>query len=96
MDRTSQVLGFVTTPTEIWLRESLQTCRSRLLVASPYVNDAFTQLLSEAPPTVKTTLVTKTDLRDFAIGSSNLGDSFLATYRHAITCLRTLDFVVGY
>ena len=71
-DRTSQVLDFVTTPTEGWLRESLKRCRSRLLVASPYVNDAFTQLLSEAPPTVKTTLVTKTDLRDFAIGSSNL------------------------
>lgn len=71
-NRTSQVLDFVTTPTEDWIRESLKTCRSRLLVASPYVNDAFTQLLSEAPPTVKTTLVTKTDLRDFVMGSSNL------------------------
>ena len=70
--RNGQALEFVTTPTEGWIRESLKTCRSRLLVASPYVNDAFTQLLSEAPPTVKTTLVTRTDLRDFAIGSSNL------------------------
>ncbi len=70
--RNGQALDFVTTPTEGWLRESQKTCRSRLLVASPYVNDAFTRLLSEAPPTVKTTLVTKTDLRDFAIGSSNL------------------------
>ena len=70
--RNGQALEFVTTPTGGWLRESLKTCRSRLLVASPYVNDAFAQLLSEAYPTVKTTLVTKTDLRDFAIGSSNL------------------------
>ena len=70
--RNGQVLDFVTTPTEGWLRESLKTCRSRLLVASPYVNEGFTQVLREISPSVKTTLVTKTDLRDFAMGSSNL------------------------
>ena len=70
--RNGQALDFVTTPTEGWLRESLKTCRSRLLVASPYVNEGFTQVLREISPSVKTTLVTKTDLRDFAMGSSNL------------------------
>ena len=71
-ERTSTALDFVTMPTEDWLRDNLRTCQSRLLVASPYVNSAFVQVLSEVSPSVKTTLVTKTDLRDFAIGSSSL------------------------
>ncbi len=71
-NRASSGLDFVTTPTEDWLRENLRACQSRLLVSSPYVNNAFAQVISEVSPSVKTTLVTKTDLRDFAIGSSNL------------------------
>ena len=71
-DRTSPAFDFVTTPTENWLLENLKACRSRFLIASPYVNEALTQVLREAPTSVKTTLVTKTDLRDFAIGSSSL------------------------
>ena len=71
-DPRGPTLDFVTTPTESWLRESLKDCRSRLLVASPYVNEAFSQVLRSIPPSIKTTLVTKTDLRDFAMGSSNL------------------------
>ena len=71
-DRRGPTLDFVTTPTESWLRESLKDCRSRLLVASPYVNEAFSQVLRGIPPSIKTTLVTKTDLRDFAMGSCNL------------------------
>ena len=71
-ERKNPTIDFVTTPTEPWLRERLRACESRLLVASPYVNEAFTQVLREVPSSVKTTLVTKTDLRDFAMGSSNL------------------------
>lgn len=70
--RNTPPLEIVTTPTERWLRDSLKTCQSRLLVASPYVNGAFAQVLAEVSSSVKTTLVTKTDLRDFAMGSSNL------------------------
>ena len=70
--RNTPSLEIVTTPTERWLRDSLKTCQSRLLVASPYVNHAFAQVLDEVSSSVKTTLVTKTDLRDFAMGSSKL------------------------
>ena len=71
-NRTNQALDFVTTPTEAWLLENLKECHSRFLIASPYVNEVLPQVLQKVPASVKTTLVTKTDLRDFAIGSSNL------------------------
>ena len=68
----TSLLELVATPTESWLRESVRSCRSRLVIASPYVNDALTALLSELPDAVRTTLVTKTDIREFAAGSSDL------------------------
>ncbi len=47
-------------------------CKSRMLVASPYVNDAVVGLTGLTPAGVAKTLVTKTDLRDFRVGASNV------------------------
>jgi hypothetical protein len=65
-------LQVVTTPTFDWLSQNAASCRSRLLIASPYVNNGITELTSLASKNVTLTLVTRTDLRDFALGASNL------------------------
>ena len=43
-----------------------------MLVGSPYVSNAIIELTDLAGEEVARTLVTRTDLRDFAVGSSNL------------------------
>ena len=65
-------LQIVTTPTFDWLAERARACRSRMLVGSPYVNDGIRRLTDMVPGDVDRTLITRTDLRDFALGSSNL------------------------
>ena len=66
-------LQVVTTPTFDWLAERAQACSSRMLIGSPYVNNGIIRLTSIISRNVPRTLVTRTDLRDFAAGSSNLG-----------------------
>ena len=72
--RTSRThnLQVVTTPTFDWLAQKARECRSRVLIASPYVNNGFIQLTDLVPRDVSRTLVTRTDMRDFALGASNL------------------------
>ena len=65
-------LQIVTTPTHDWLAEHARTCTKRMLVGSPYVNAAIIKLTDMVSKEVSRTLVTRTDLRDFAVGSSNL------------------------
>jgi hypothetical protein len=65
-------LQIVNTPTIDWLAQHVQACQSRLLIASPYVNDGILQLTESVDVSLSRTLVTRTDLRDFAIGSSSL------------------------
>ena len=62
----------ITTPTYDWLAERAAMCKSRMLIASPYVNDAVVNLAGLLPLEVAKTVVTKTDLRDFRVGTSNL------------------------
>lgn len=63
---------FVTTPTRNWLEQSLQSCSSRFLVASPYIGSYLPNLAARLSHKVKTTLLTRTDLRDFALGASDI------------------------
>lgn len=63
----------VTTPTFDWLAENATRCCRRLLIASPFVNSGIIDVVALLPPLVDTTLITRTDLRDFAIGASSLG-----------------------
>ena len=68
----SQGLEVVTTPTFEWLEDKLKACRNSLIIGSPYVNGGLGQLMSLVKKDLPRTLVTRTDLRDFAVGASNL------------------------
>lgn len=73
IDKTRNTdLKIVTTPSNDWLLQRAKNCKSTMLVASPYVNDGILGLAQAVKDSVSKTLVTRTDLRDFAIGSSNL------------------------
>lgn len=63
----------VTTPTFHHLAEHAASCTSRVLIGSPFVNDGIVSLTSLVPKNVPRTMVTRTDLRAFATGASNLG-----------------------
>ena len=65
-------MEIVTTPTIEWLARSAKQCTKRLLMVSPYVNDGVLEITGLVTPDVKLTLVTSIDLRDCAMGSSNL------------------------
>lgn len=77
-------LEIITTPTFDWLAERAETCDSRIVIGCPYVNDAIKDLNRKISPDVARTLITKTDLRDFAVGSSNL-DSLCALARDGVS-----------
>lgn len=62
----------VTTPTDLWIREALQSCKGSLAVSSPYVGGYFSTLTSRLAPSVSFTLLTRTLLTDFASGASDL------------------------
>ena len=61
-------MDVVTTPTFEWLTEYARGCSSRMLIGSPYVNNGVIKLTDMVPKEVSRTLITKTDLRDFAVG----------------------------
>ena len=65
-------LEIVVTPTFDWLAERAKSCSSRLLIGSPYVSNGIISLTSLVSQDVSRVLVTRTDLRDFASGSSSL------------------------
>ena len=65
-------LEIVTTPTFIWLSQQAKDCRSRMLIGSPYVNDGVLKLTNMVSAQVNRVLVTRTDLRDFAVRASSL------------------------
>jgi phosphatidylserine/phosphatidylglycerophosphate/cardiolipin synthase-like enzyme len=66
------VSRFVITPTGNWLEKSLAHCSFRFLIASPYVSSYLPAVVARLSPAVATTLLTRTDLRDFALGSSDI------------------------
>ena len=65
-------MQIITTPTFDWLAEHARGCNSRLLIGSPFVNDGILQLTDLVSKAASRTLVTRTDLRDFALGASSL------------------------
>ena len=77
-------LQIVTTPTRDWLAKHARACVMRMLVGSPYVNDAIIDLTEMVGKDVSRTLITRTDLRDFAVGSSNL-DTLCALANKGVT-----------
>ena len=79
----------VTTPTLTWLSEQAKKCRSRMVVGSPYVNNGLFALTDLVPRETDRVLVTRTDLRDFAVRASNL-DS-LCTLAKGGVAIRSLN-----
>ena len=65
-------LQIVTTPTAAWLLDQAKDCRFRMFVGSPYVNNGLFALTDRVPKDTDRMLVTRTDLRDFAVRASNL------------------------
>lgn len=65
-------LKVVTTPTFEWLAQNARHCRHRMLIASPFVNSGVIQVMDLTPGSVTRSLITRTDLRDFATGASSL------------------------
>ncbi len=63
---------FITTPTEDWLNTAIADCSDRFLVSSPYVSGWLPKLSSRLPSNVRRLVLTRTDLRDFASGASDL------------------------
>ncbi len=66
------MISFVTTPTHNWLEKQVAGCTERFLVACPYVGNYLSSLAKRLPQNVSRVLVTRTDLRDFAKGSSDI------------------------
>ncbi len=69
---SSQQLQMVTTPTLEWLMDYASQCRSRVLIASPFVNDGIKPVVDVLREDVSRTMVTRLDMRNFALGASNL------------------------
>ncbi len=67
------IVEVVTTPTFDWLADRISSCTSRVLIGSPFVNDGILSLTSLVSRNVPRILITRTDLRDFAMGASNPG-----------------------
>jgi phosphatidylserine/phosphatidylglycerophosphate/cardiolipin synthase-like enzyme len=66
------MISLVTTPTHEWLEEQVSGCRKRFVVACPYVGSYFANLSKRLSKDVTRVLVTRTDLRDFAKGASDI------------------------
>lgn len=66
-------MRIVTTPTESWLDEEIGYCRSRLIIASPYVGHPLSAFVRRVPRRVRRVVLTQTELRVFAFGASDLG-----------------------
>jgi len=66
------LIEFVTTPTDDWLKSELEGCKEQLLISSPYVGGWLPKLNRSLTGSVRRVLLTRTDLRDFASGASDL------------------------
>ena len=82
-------LQLVTTPTLDWLSEHAEACNSRVLISSPYVNNGIFGVTNLIKAEVSRTLITRTDLRDFAVGASNLGTA--CALAHEDVTIRNLN-----
>jgi hypothetical protein len=63
---------FITTPTARWIEKSVRSCKDRFLVSSPYVGTFLPSVSTRMRSSVRKTLLTRADLRDFAVGASDI------------------------
>lgn len=76
MERVTDTIEIIPTPTNDWLKGKLQSCESRFLAASPFVGDIFLDYSSALSQDIDKILITRTNLRDFALGASNINTLF--------------------
>ena len=62
----------VVSPIDRWLKTALASCSRSFAVSSPYVGDYLSKTVSQIPPKVSVTLLTRTLLTDFASKASDL------------------------
>ncbi len=62
----------VLTPTNTWVQDAVNECESSFIVASPFVGQIFADMLATLPNGVKSVLVTRVNLKDFALGLSDI------------------------
>lgn len=77
-------MQIIVTPTFDHLAEHAQNCASKMIVGSPFVNGGLIELANLVPKNVSQMLITRTDLRDFAIRASNL-DSLCVLAQNGMT-----------
>lgn len=65
-------MRLVTSPTYDWLLGAARACAKRFIVSSPFVGASLAEVIGTLAPRVRKTLLTRTDLRDFAMGASDL------------------------
>jgi hypothetical protein len=65
-------MEYVTTPTYGWLRQMCSGCTTRFVASSPYIGSLLVELIDGLAPGVRKSLVTRVDLRDFAVGASDV------------------------
>jgi len=65
-------MELVTTPTENWLHQAVSNCRSSFLAVSPFVTGLFAEITADLPQEAERTLITRVELRQFALGGSRL------------------------
>ena len=63
-------MDIIISPTEKWLSEKIRQCENELLVSSPYINWGFNKLLDCLPDYSMLNILTRTNVKDFARGSS--------------------------
>lgn len=66
------MIELVPGPPRDYLRAKTLACKRRILVASPFVNEGFLEIAQGVGEGVSRILITRTDLRYFALGGSSL------------------------
>jgi len=62
----------VITPTMTWLKGQMKQCSNDITIASPFINNAIWEYTDFLNPKVKCSIITRINLRDFALGASSL------------------------
>lgn len=66
------MIDFVVTLTAKWIEHRIRGCKNRFLVSSPFVGQFLPLLAARMRPSVEKRLLTRADLRDFAVGASDI------------------------
>jgi len=72
MQSVPAAFELVKSPTGDWIASALGQCKERFIACSPYVGSRLRSLIGIAPSHVRKTLVTRLNIRDFALRASSI------------------------